>query len=62
MRKVLLYITLSFIYFFIITPVAFFLILTGKRLLYTEFKSNESSYWLSTKNESSDKKRYLTLY
>lgn len=62
MRKILLYIMLAGIYFFIVTPIALILRLFRKKHLNTDIDSSVSTYWSHVEMDSHDKERYEHLY
>lgn len=62
MRKLLLYIMLAGIYFFIVTPIALILRLFRKKSLNTNIDSSVSTYWSYADVNSHDKERYEYLY
>lgn len=62
MRKILLYIVLAVIYFFIVTPFALILRRFRMKSLNTDINYSVLSYWSHVEVDSHDKERYNHLY
>ncbi len=51
-------IILSVLFFLILTPISLIARATGKKFLDTQFRKNESSYWIDRSMENHPKERY----